>query len=173
MNEPDYLAGASTRRTLRSTIMHALRSATSDSVSIDAPPATVWAVYTAVASWPEMTASVTSAVLEPPGPLALGSRAAIKQPRLPRVVWTVTELTPERSWTWENHAPLAHTVAVHRLTPGPDATTVVDMSIDQRGVVGRPVGWLARRITRRYLRLEGEGLRRVSEAAATGTARGS
>ena len=135
-----------------------------DSITIDRPSDVVWQVYTDVARWPEWTASVSSAEVDPPGPLAVGSKASIKQPRLPRVEWTVTTLEPGRSWVWENKAPGAKTVAAHVLTPLGDGRTHVDLSIDQRGVIGRPVGWLVRRLTRRYLRFEAEGLRRQSES---------
>jgi uncharacterized protein YndB with AHSA1/START domain len=140
-----------------------LGSTTSDAITIDAPPEVVWAVYTNIERWPEWTASVTSAHLDPTGPLSLGTRASIKQPRLPRVVWTVTEFEPNRAWTWQNHSPGATTLAHHTLTPTADGRTHVDLSIDQRGVIGRPIGWLLKRLSRRYLRLEAEGLRRRSE----------
>jgi uncharacterized membrane protein len=135
-----------------------------DSITIDRPPEVVWKVYSDIASWPEWTQSVTSAALDPEGPLAIGSRASIKQPRLPRVEWTVTALRPDRSWMWESKAPGATTVATHVLTPLDDGRTQVELSIDQRGVIGRPIGWLVRRLTRRYLRYEAEGLRRRSES---------
>jgi hypothetical protein len=65
---------------------------------------------------------------------------------------------------WVNKARGANTVAAHVLTPLDGGRTHVDLSIDQRGAIGRPVGWLVRRLTRRYLRLEAEGLRRQSES---------
>lgn len=138
-------------------------STTSDTIEIAAPAAVVWAVYADVERWPEWTASVTSVALEPSGALARTSRATIKQPHLPRVVWTVTDIEPEREWTWANHSPGAHTIATHRLSPLDSGRTRVDLSIDQRGVLGRPIGWLVRRTTRRYLRMEAEGLRGRSE----------
>jgi hypothetical protein len=77
----------------------------------------------------------------------------------------VTQLEPGRSWRWENRSPGAATTADHVLTPIGETSTHVDLSIDQRGLLGRPIGWLARRTTRRYLRLEAEGLRRRSESS--------
>lgn len=141
-----------------------LGSITTDTIMIEAAPDVVWAVYTDIDRWPQWTASVTTAELAPGGPLAVGSRASIKQPRFPRVTWTVTSVEPERSWEWANRAPGARTSASHVLTSLDDGRTRVDLSIDQRGVIGRPIGWLVRRITRRYLRLEAEGLRRHSES---------
>jgi len=141
-------------------------SISTDTATIDAPPDVVWAVYSDIEHWPEWTASVTTARLEPSGPLALGSRASIKQPRFPRVTWTVTELEPQRSWRWASHSVGAHTSADHRLTPLEGGRTRVDLSIDQRGALGRPIGWLVKHITRRYLRMEAEGLQARSESMA-------
>jgi hypothetical protein len=142
-------------------------SITADTITIDAPAATVWKVYTDVDKWPQWTASVSDAHADPPGPLVIGSTASIKQPRFPRVLWTVTQLHHERSWTWANRSPGALTIAGHQLTPLEDGRTRVDLWIDQRGVLGRPIGRIARRTTRRYLRMEAEGLKRTSEARAS------
>ena len=143
---------------------------TSDEITVDAPAERVWQVYSDVERWPEWTASVSTARFEAVGPLAIGARVRIKQPRLPAVTWTVTALEPGRSWTWENRSPGATTSADHQLTPLDDGRTHVDLSIEQRGVLGRPLGWLLRRLTRRYLRLEAEGLRRCSEERSAGSA---
>ena len=150
--------------TVRRRFLRWFHPTSAESITIDRPPDVVWSVYTDVARWPDWTASVSSAAVDPPGLLAVGSRASIKQPRLPRVEWTVTALQPDRSWVWANKAPGANTVAAHVLTPLGDGRTHVDLSIDQRGLIGRPVGWLVRRLTRRYLRYEAEGLKRRSES---------
>lgn len=139
---------------------------TSDSIDVDAPVEVVWAVYSDVAHWHEWTASVTSVELSPSGPLAVGGRARIKQTRLPKVEWTVTALDPGREWVWENTSPGARSVAAHSVRALDDGRTHVELWIDQRGAIGRAIGVLARRMTRRYLRMEAEGLKRRSEALA-------
>ena len=141
---------------------------TSDSIDIDAPVDVVWSVYADVEHWPDWTASVTTVALIPSGPLAIGSKAAIKQPRLPKVAWTVNALDPGREWVWENRSPGAVSVAAHSVRALDDGRTHVELWIDQRGVVGRAIGVLARRMTRRYLRMEAEGLKRASESVAVG-----
>ena len=123
-------------------------------------------VYSDVERWPEWTASVTSVELHGGAPLATGKRARIKQPRLPVTTWTVTALHPGRSWTWAARSPGVNVVADHIVEPLADGRTRAVLTIDQRGVLGRPIGWVARGLTRRYLRMEAEGLRRRSEAAA-------
>ena len=97
----------------------------------------------------------------------------IKQPRLPRVTWQVTELIPGRSWTWQNRSPGALTIAQHVVTPLDEDTTQVEQSIDQTGPVGSLIGRLIAGTTRRYLRMEAEGLKATAEQQAAGRPRGS
>jgi hypothetical protein len=135
-----------------------------DEITIDAPIDAVWAVYSDVERWPEWTASVTSVELLDGPPLDSTSRARIKQPRFPSLVWTVTELAPGRTWTWVTHSPGATTTATHLLERLADGRTRVTQTIDQRGVLGALVGRLTKRLTRRYLAMEGAGLRQRVEA---------
>jgi uncharacterized membrane protein len=132
---------------------------TDSSVEVGAPAATVWAVYADVERWPEWTASMTRIEALDGPELAVGKRYAIKQPRLPRLVWEVSELTPGASWTWRQGSPGGLTLGVHEVVPlGPDRT-LVRQRIDQRGPIGALVGVLMRGLTRRYLAMEAEGLK--------------
>jgi hypothetical protein len=98
--------------------------------------------------------------------IAVGSKAAIKQPRLPRLVWTVTAVEPGSSWTWVSRSPGATTTAIHEVRPLPDGTTRVEQTLEQAGVLGALVGRLTRRMTRRYLAMEAAGLKTRAEAFA-------
>jgi uncharacterized membrane protein len=141
---------------------------TTNSVGISAPAEVVWAVFSDVERWPTWTRSVTS--VEPLDGAALepGRRFRIRQPRLPVLVWRVSDVDPGRSWTWRATAPGATTDAWHRLRPDGDAATVVTQGIDQRGPLGVLVGVLMRRLTRQYLALEAQGLKRATEDRAVG-----
>ena len=133
------------------------------SVDIDAPATVVWDVFSDVERWPEWTASVTSLVaLDGPG-LAKGNRFEIKQPRMPKLMWEVTDVAPGRSWTWVQRSPGGLTLAGHDITAIADGRTRVGQRIDQRGPVGALVGLAMRRMTRRYLDLEAAGLKTRSE----------
>ncbi|OJZ75169.1 polyketide cyclase [Mycobacterium paraffinicum] len=136
---------------------------TEDSVEIDAPSQLVWDVFSDVARWPEWTASVTSLVGRDGPALATGKRFAIKQPRMPKLVWTVTEIDPGSSWTWEVRSPGASTVARHYVTGLPGGRTLVRQELDQRGFLGALVGRLMVSMTKRYLEMEAQGLKARSE----------
>ena len=132
---------------------------TESSVEIEAPASIVWDVFVDVELWPSWTASVTRIVaLDGPG-IEVGKRFKIKQPWLASRVWKVTEDEPGVSWTWRQRSPGGTTTASHEVVPDGNDRTLVRQRIDQRG----PVGVLMRRLTRRYLDLEGQGLKSYSE----------
>jgi uncharacterized protein YndB with AHSA1/START domain len=137
-------------------------------VAIDAPATVVWDVFSDVEHWPEWTASVTRLVgLDGPD-LAVGGRFEIKQPRMPKLVWEVTEVKPGTSWTWVQRSPGGLTVARHDVIPESDGRTQVRQQLEQRGPVGAAVGLLMRGMTRRYLDLEAQGLKARSEQRHVG-----
>ncbi len=135
---------------------------TDSAIEIDAAPSLVWNVFSDVERWPQWTASVTSlTALDGPG-LAVGKRFEIKQPRLPKLVWEVTELVEGASWTWEQRSPGGRTVAVHEVVPKGDRT-LVRQRLDQQGPIGALVARFMRGTTKRYLELEAQGLKARSE----------
>ncbi len=140
---------------------------TESSIEIEASPEVVWRVFADVERWPSWTASVRRVTPLDGSELAVGRRFEILQPRFPRLVWTVTELDAGQGWTWRQRSPGAATEALHELLAlDGGRRTLVRQRIDQRGPGGVVVGLLTRGLTRRYLAMEGEGLKRASEAAA-------
>jgi hypothetical protein len=136
---------------------------TESGADIDAPASVVWDVFSDVERWPEWTESVTTLVaLDGPG-IAVGKRFEIKQPRMPKLVWVVTEVEPGKSWTWVQRSPGGVTLASHEVTTIAEGQTRVRQWIDQRGVVGVLVGVAMRSMTQRYLNLEAAGLKTRSE----------
>ena len=124
--------------------------------AVQAPADRVWTVLSDVARWPSWTASVQEVLLD--GPLAVGAEAKIRQPKLPRVTWTVTEVVPGRSFTWESKAPGSRAIGEHEITPTGDATCDVRLRLEQTGPVGSIVGFLYRGLTKRYVQMEADGL---------------
>jgi uncharacterized membrane protein len=136
---------------------------TDSAVEIDAPATVVWNVFSDVERWPEWTASVTRLVaLDGPG-IAVGKRFEIKQPRMPKLIWEVTDVTPGTAWTWAQRSPGGLTLARHDVIAKSEGRTLVRQQIDQRGPVGALVGLLMRGMTKRYLELEAAGLKARSE----------
>lgn len=130
-------------------------------VDIAAPPERVWAVIADVERWPEWTPTVTRIQRLDPGPLAAGSRARIRQPKLPPAVWQVSELREGRSFTWVNQSPGVRVAATHSVEPiaqGARAT----LSLRFSGLLGQLVSRLTRGLNERYLALEADGLRERS-----------
>ena len=133
-------------------------------ITIDAPIEVVWAVFTDVERWPTWTRSVTSVELID-GPMRLGARARIRQPRLPTVVWEVTRWEPGRSWTWVATGPGARTEASHVLSSA-GSSTRAEQSIVSSGPIGRLLAFVWRSLTREYLAMEAAGLKERCEQAA-------
>ena len=132
---------------------------------IDAPADRVWEVMADVARWPEWTPTVDSVELRRDGPLVVGAEAEVRQPKLPRASWTVTEVVPGRRFTWEAKGPGIRTVARHEVVPAGTGSEVT-LSIEQTGPVGAVAALVWRRLTQRYIELEAESLdRRVSGTA--------
>jgi len=124
---------------------------------IDAPVQRVWDVLFDVARWPEWTPTIKSVERLEDGPFQVGSRAEVRQPKLPRAVWEVTEVVDGRSFTWEATGPGLRTIARHEVVPDADGTEVT-LSIEQTGPMGVVAGIVWGRLTQRYIELEAESL---------------
>lgn len=134
-------------------------------VTVDAPPERVWAVVADVERWPERIPTVHAVERLDAGPLRVGSRTRLQQPRLPTAVWTVTELTEGSSYTWESRSPGVTVTAAHVVEPHPDGSRLT-LSVTVSGPMSR-IGWLmTRSLTKRYVETEAASLRRVAEDPA-------
>ena len=133
-------------------------------VDVNAPPDVVWSVMRDGERWPEWTPSVTSVEILTPGPLAVGSRARIRQPRFPPAMWTVTEVQ-DRSFTWVSRSPGVLVTARHWVEPAALGARA-HLSLNFAGLFGPLLGWLTRNINQRYLSLEAAGLKKRSEELA-------
>jgi hypothetical protein len=131
-------------------------------VEIAAPPDRVWAVMSDIERWAEWTPTVTRIDRLDPGPLAVGQRARILQPRLPAAVWRITRLEPGRGFTWETRSPGVVVTGDHTVEPN-GAGSRARLSLHFGGLLGPVVARIFRGLNTRYLELEAAGLRRRSE----------
>ncbi|TVZ00214.1 polyketide cyclase [Trebonia kvetii] len=133
------------------------------SIDISATQERVWQVIADVESWPQWTKSMTTVKRLDNGPLRFGSRARIKQPGLPNLVWQVTDLTAGAEFTWVAHTPGVETVASHRLEQTP-AGVRLTLTVTWTGVFAGAVAAIAGKKTRGYLALETAGAKGRAEA---------
>lgn len=131
-------------------------------IDIAAPRGVVWRVLMDVERWPAWTQSVAHVERVDGRPLALGSRVRIQQPRLRAAFWTVTAFDPEHRFEWQSGAPGLRVIASHALEDaGPGCRVTLDLRYS--GATGWLVALLAGRMTRGYMAMEAEGLKRRSE----------
>jgi uncharacterized membrane protein len=139
-------------------------------VEIGAPPDRVWAVMRDIERWPEWTPTVTSIRRLDGGPLAVGSRALIRQPKLPPAKWQITELDEEeRSFTWMTRGPGMRLKAKHWVEDNVGGSRAT-LSIQFSGLFGPLFARLTRKLNERYLVLEANGLKERSESATSSLA---
>src|SRR5689334_7109452 len=136
---------------------------TEDSIEIDAPAPLVWQVFSDVEHWPDWTESVTSLVGRDGSNLAVGKQFSIKQPGMAKLIWKVTDIDAGSSWTWVQRSPGVNVSARHWVIPQPDGRTLVRQELEQRGVLGALVGRMMLKKTKRFLELEAQGLKNLSE----------
>lgn len=121
------------------------------------PMSVVWSRLIDVENWPSWTASMTRIERLDGGPLRVGSKARIHQPKGRPTVWEVTALTEGHEFTWQNRQPGILTIGRHVLTAAPPGTHIL-LALEHRG----PLAWLARLLAGRrmaeYVRMEADGL---------------
>jgi hypothetical protein len=136
-------------------------------VEIQAPPSRVWAVLLDVERWTEWTTSVTSAKRMDLGPLTLGSRTRICQPRLAPAMWKVTSIDEaQHTFAWDTRTLGARILAVHKVDKHGTGSRVT-LSLFFSGILGGIMSRLFRYLNRDYLEREATGLKRFCEAAAS------
>jgi uncharacterized protein YndB with AHSA1/START domain len=89
------------------------------SIQIAASPELIWSTLSDVERWPEWTRSVSEVERLDAGDFGSGSRARVKQPGMPRLVWEVTEYVPWEVFSWTSKAPGVTTTGGHRLAADP------------------------------------------------------
>ncbi|GAA3383548.1 SRPBCC family protein [Cryptosporangium minutisporangium] len=134
------------------------------SVTINAPPETVWGLTTDIEGWPRIASSVTAVRRLDDGALQVGSQADVEQPRLRPARWQVTALEPGRMFVWESTSGGVTSIGEHIVTPTGSGSRL-DLRIRQSGRLAGLVAALYGRRIRRYLHLEAEGFRKAAEAA--------
>ncbi len=129
-------------------------------VDIAAAPAVVWPLIREVERWHEWTASITRITRLDHGPLQLGSRARVEQPKLPANTFVVTALEENRGFTWETKSPGLRGAGHHWIEArdGGRASRVT-LGVDFSGPLAPIVALFYGTLTQRYIEMEAAGLK--------------
>jgi hypothetical protein len=139
-------------------------------VDVDAPPERVWQVISDVDHWHDWTDSVSSIKRINNGPFAVCTMILIKQPKFPPALWRLSEIIPNRSFTWTSSGPGFQAIASHRIEPIRTGSRVT-LTLEYKGMLGGAFGKLTAGITERYMAMEATGLKKRSEGAVRTLAR--
>jgi len=134
-------------------------------ITIAAPPERVWAVLVDVERWPERIPTVDAVERLDEGPLAVGSRTRLRQPRLSPAVWTVTEMAEGSSYVWESRSSGVTVVAGHVVEPHPDGSRLT-LAVTASGLMAW-IGWLmTRSMAKRYVETEAASIKKAAETTS-------
>jgi uncharacterized membrane protein len=139
-------------------------------VDIDAPPEKVFAVLCDVERWPEWTPTMSRVQRLDKGPLAVGSSAQVRQPKLRPAVWQVTEFEDNRNFTWTTRSPGLRMKAGHLVEPRGGSSRVA-LSFEITGLIAPLVSRLYGSLIEQYVATEAQGLKKRSEEQTPWSAR--
>jgi hypothetical protein len=133
-------------------------------VEIRVPPSRVWSVLLDVERWPEWTSSVTRIQRMEVGPISMGSRVRILQPRLRPAVWCVTSLDEKRRiFAWTTRAFGIKIIGRHQLEAVKNYTRLI-LSIEYSGPLKAIAAHFYGDLSRDYIAREANGLQKFCES---------
>ena len=133
------------------------------SLEIQAPADQVWRVLLDVERWPEWTSTMTSVEKADPGPLAVGSRAYVRQPKLRPGWWQVTDLDEQQHiFTWVTRSPGLQIAGRHEVARSSNGSRLM-LAIQFSGLLGPLLARLYGGLTQQYLATEANGLKHRCE----------
>lgn len=133
-----------------------------NSLDIAASAERVWALTLDIENWPSLTPTMQSVTRLDDGPLRIGSRARVEQPRMRPAVWTVTALEPGSRFVWETRVIGARLVGGHLVTSTP-AGCRNTLTLDVSGWGAPLVTAVAGSAMQRAIATENAGFRRAAE----------
>ena len=135
------------------------------SIEIDAPQQRVWDVLSDLEAWPQRIETVDLVELVTPAPITEGSRVRLKQPKLPEGTWDITVWDAPSYFEWRQKSGGITSVAGHRVEMLEEGRSRLTLSLDMRGPLILVVGLFYRGLTKRYMTMEAQGMKRAAESA--------
>ena len=130
---------------------------------INASAERVWAVLSAVESWPQWMPTVNSVEPLRETPLQVGRRYRVTQPKLRPTVWAVSVVEPDHRFEWRAKSPGMELVADHLIESTGQGSTRVRLRFEFKGLVGALLGVVFCALTRNYLSQEAQALKDRAE----------
>jgi uncharacterized membrane protein len=131
-------------------------------VDIAQTPDVIWSVLMDLERWPEWTRSMTSVKRLDSGKLGIGSQVRIQQPKLKALTWRVSEFVEGRIFAWDGQTPGLFIRAHHEVQPSGSGAIVI-LTISQVGWLAPVVNLFYGKLTKDYMEMEAQGLKRRSE----------
>jgi hypothetical protein len=126
---------------------------------INAVPGDIFKVLMNFGQWNQWTASITEmSILDNDRP-GVGARIKVLQPKLPPAIWTITEILPDKSLTWEKRSFGLVMLSEHLVVTGNNGTSVT-IRMTYQGVLAGLFYMLTHSLTGRYMTMEIDGLKR-------------
>ena len=127
-----------------------------------APPDRLWSLASDVERWGDRLPTVDSVRPLASGPTGVGSRFEVRQPKLPKAVWEVTDWQPGRSFTWVSTSPGIRSTAVHAVHDDGGGSRL-DLSLEWSGPLAPILELLIGRKARDMVETEAETFTRLAE----------
>lgn len=134
-------------------------------IDIQAPPDRGWAAVRDIEHWSEWTPTVIGVRSLDAGPLATGTRAIVRQPKLLPARRQITEIEEGRGFTWIMRGPGILVTARHSIEGAANVSRAM-LSLDFSGPLGPLCARLTRGLNPRYPDLEARGLKKRAEAGS-------
>jgi hypothetical protein len=134
-----------------------------DKIDIQTAQELVWQVTIDVESWPLWSPAIDKIVRKDSGHFKAGSSALIKQKLLPETRWVVTELTPDKSFSWKTKVLEIEMVATHILIPGDSGVTSI-LRMEMLGWMIRLFGPVVKKLVARVIKEENWSLKNYCES---------
>jgi hypothetical protein len=132
-------------------------------IEIDAPPSAVWNVLGNVREWPRWLPTVQAVTpLDPSAPDAVGAAYQVRQPRLPKAVWVISDYDADSGFTWRSTSPGITSTGIHELEDL-GGRTLVTLGVDWAGPLAPVLGLFYGRLTQRYIETEAASLKATVE----------
>jgi hypothetical protein len=133
---------------------------------IQAAPEAVWRVLVEVTDWPSWSPTMDRVRRLDGGQFGFDSAAEVRQPRLPRNVWRVTEFEPGRRFEWTTRSPGVQVRGDHLVEQIGEDASLLTLTVQTSGALSWLVDLCFSRMNRRYADLEASSLKRRCENAS-------